>query len=329
MPERRVTIHDVADRAAVSRQTVTRAMNDMGGINAATKQRVLDAARELGYHPSRFGRGLVRSEHRNLGLMIDNLTNPYYPELASAVVGRAAELGWTVVLSDGSGVPDRTARYQGMADQVDALIGYVGAEQAELDRLMPGVPVVRFDPPTWRDAPCGVKFDNKPGVEKAAEHLLGAGVEHPVMLDSSRPGDVSPRARNVVRAMERRGVDCRVFHAAGDRLGDGIEATSRLVESWPETDAIVCFNDMTAFGALKALRHHDVDVPGRVRVIGIDGLTAGSYVSPELTTLALDMSKVATVAIEIALGRLDGSIGPGTPQARRKVAHQLIVRESA
>lgn len=326
---RRVTIVDVAGLARVSRQTVTRAMNDMPGISAPTKDRVLAAARTLGYHPSRFGRGLVRREHHTLGLVISNLVNPYYPEIASAVVARAAERGWTVVLLDCSGAASQRTMIGQMADQVDALIGYVALAAEELDVSMPGVPVVRIDAGRKDTAPCGIVFDHRPGLAEAVEHLLSRGARRPVMLDSSGPGGLSSRARNFVRLMADRGIEAPVLHAGGDQLEDGIRATSRILATMPRTDAIMCFNDITAFGALKALRQHGCEVPGEVRVIGMDGLVADTYVTPQLTSLALDMTEVATYAVDIALGRLDGSIPADSRAARRRVRHRLVIRESS
>jgi DNA-binding LacI/PurR family transcriptional regulator len=325
---RRVTILDVAELSGVSRQTVTRAMNDMAGISHATKERVLSAARQLGYHPSRFGRGLVRSDHRTLGLVIDNLLNPYYPEFASAVVNRAAERGWTVLLLDCSGVEHQRTMFAQMADQVDALIGYVVLKADELDVTLPGVPVVRIDPAPSNTTLNQIHFDLRPGLAAAADHLLERGARRPVMIDSTGPGQPSQRAKDFVRAMQQRGVDVPVVHAGGDQLDAGIRATGEVLATMPRTDAILCFNDIMAFGALKALRQHHRDVPGEVRVIGIDGLAAGTYVTPQLTSLALDMTEVATVAVDIALGRLDGSIAPGSRAARRTVRHRLVVRES-
>ena len=326
---RRVTIVDVAELARVSRQTVTRAMNDMPGISARTKARVLTAAQELGYHPSRFGRGLVRHDHRTLGLVINNLLNPYYPELASAVVARAAERGWTVVLLDCKGEHDQRTMITQMADQVDALIGYIALSARELDASMPGVPVVRMDAGDKDVAPCGIVFDHRPGIGQAVDHLVTGGARRPVMLDSSGPGGLSTRARDFVRLLADRGIDAPVLHAGGDGLEDGIRAATEIITTMPRTDAIMCFNDITAFGVLKALRQHHRDVPHDVRVIGMDGLAADTYVTPQLTSLALDMTEVAAVAVDIALGRLDGSITAGSRAARRRIRHRLVVRESS
>ncbi|SDS43178.1 LacI family DNA-binding transcriptional regulator [Microlunatus soli] len=326
---RRVTINDVAHVARVSRQTVTRAMNDMPGISVATKDRVLGAARELGYHPSRFGRGLVRHDHHTLGLVISNLINPYYPELASAVVNHAAERGWSVVLLDSSGADQQRTMINQMGDQVDALIGYLALDRRELDVSMPGLPVVRIDAGDARHAPCGVRYDHGPGITELVDHLIGRGVRRPVMIDSSPAGQFSTRARDFVKIMDDRGIDVPVLHTGGDQLEHGIRTTEEVIATMPRTDAIMCFNDITAFGALKALRQLGRDVPGDVAVVGMDGLAAGTYVTPQLTSLALDMTEVAALAVDIALGRLNGSIEPGSRAARPKVRHRLVIRESA
>jgi len=100
MERRRVTIHDVARSAGVSRQTVSRALNDKAEIDGATKQRVLDAARELDYRPSRFARGLVRQDTTSIGLVIPDLRNPFFTEVAASALQAARERGWHVVVYD-------------------------------------------------------------------------------------------------------------------------------------------------------------------------------------------------------------------------------------
>lgn len=325
---RRVTILDVAELAGVSRQTVTRAMHDMPGINASTKERVLASARELGYRPSRFGRGLVHHDQHTLGLVIDNLMNPYYPELAAAVVAQARAHGWTVLLLDCSEAQDQREMITDMADQFDALIGYLAVSGQELDDLVPSVPAVTIDADPEADVPAGVEFAYQPAIGDAIEHLRKRGARRPVVLDSAAPGQVSDRANSFVRIAQDHGVNAPVVNANGDSLDAGIEGAQQILESMPDTDAIMCFNDVSAFGVLKALRYASVEVPGQIRVIGIDGLTAGRYVTPQLTTLAIDMPEVAEAAMEIVLARLDGSIPAGSPKAHRRVRHRLVVQES-
>src|SRR5262245_13299133 len=100
VPGKRVTIRDVAKSAGVSYQTVSRALNDKGEIDTTTKQRVLDTAKQLGYRPSRFARGLVRQDSTSVGLVIPNLLNPYFTEVAAGALEAARHKDWHVVVYD-------------------------------------------------------------------------------------------------------------------------------------------------------------------------------------------------------------------------------------
>lgn len=320
----RVTILDVAAQANVSRQTVTRAINDMPGITADTKERVLAAARNLGYRPSRFGRGLVRQEHRTLGLVVDELVNPYYPELASAVVSRARHHGWTVLLLDGSGIQEQREMITTMADQFDALLGYLAMSRDELNVLLPGVPVVKIDAGQDTSISAGIEFDLKPAMNDAITHLLAQGSSRPIMLDSPPP--ISARAKLFRQVTQEHGVDPAIVYANSDGIEASIQTTEEILYTIRDFDAIMCFNDIYAFGVLKALHQMKIHVPHDIRVIGIDGLKAGTYVTPRLTTLTVDMIEVATAALDLVFGQMDGNISADS--ARQRVQHRLTVRES-
>ncbi|MFC4138028.1 MULTISPECIES: LacI family DNA-binding transcriptional regulator [unclassified Microbacterium] len=324
---RRATIVDIATAVGVSRQTVTRAMNDMPGINEVTKQRVLDAARELGYRPSRFGRGLVKRDQQTIGLMVHNLTNPYYPELAAAVVAHAAERGWSVMLLDLSKIDDQRAYLTTLAPQVDALVGFVSIPHRELSLILPGVPVVEIAGPS-DDLPegwGGVEFDLEPGVREAVDHLLASGASRPVVLDSPGALPASPRALLMVAAWQAHGITPTVIAASQDGVVAGEEATREHIDEIRGADAVMAFNDFCAFGAMKELRRQGLRVPDDIRVIGLDGLSAGTYTMPELTTMGVDMDEAAMAAVAVARSMLDGTPGP----RRVRLSHRLILRESA
>src|SRR6478609_6947533 len=131
---KRATILDVAAAAGVSRQTVTRAMNDMAGISRETRERVQGLAAEMGYTPSRFAKGLVQGSRTSVGLAIPDLTNPYFPAFASSVVELATQRGWHIVVDDyGHGGRTGLDAVEHLAPHVDAVIGYLGgyADQAQ------------------------------------------------------------------------------------------------------------------------------------------------------------------------------------------------------
>ncbi|MCL9666382.1 LacI family transcriptional regulator [Curtobacterium albidum] len=324
----RATIHDVAAAAGVSRQTVTRAVNGLYGISPATKERVLAAAAALDYRPSRFGRGLVTGGDRQLGLVVDDLRNPYSPELAAAVLRLAAGRGWDVMLADAglAGDSDRAVRALGV--QTDVVIGYLGARAPELVEHLGSVPVVELDPAgeVLRGA---VRIDPTQAVEDLADHLVETGVRHPVIVDASDTGRPSGRGRLMLEALRRRGYLPEIAIADAPTSELGAAMTTRALERFRRVDAVLAFNDLMALGVLGACRRAGADVPGDVRVVGVDGLALGTLVAPTLTTLAVDLDAVAREALDLATGMLAGDLPRSGPAVQRTVRHRLLVRESA
>ncbi|WP_432514509.1 LacI family DNA-binding transcriptional regulator [Kineococcus sp. SYSU DK001] len=321
-----VTIEDVAAAAGVSRQTVTRAMNDMEGISVATKTRVLAAAKELNYRPSRFGRGLARAAHDTLGLVVSDLANPYYPEFAAATVRYAGELGWNVVLVDTLHAQDDLRVLGDLARQVDAVIGYLGSRDRWADALS-GMTVVAIDPGADGLLPGthAVRLDPRAALREAAAHLAAAGVRSVVVLDGDRDA-VSDRAQLIAAALRARGLEVGFVQAGGQDVEAARAATRELIAGGLP-DAVFAWNDILAVGALATFTEHGVSVPGDVRLAGIDGLSLGTFVTPQLTTLAVDMHEVARQAVDVAVEALR-SAPDGAPQTRR-VEHAFVPRGSA
>lgn len=314
---RPATIVDVARVAGVSRQTVTRAVNDMPGISPATRERVLSAVRDLHYHPSRFGRGLVKPAGRTLGLLVADLTNPYYPELAATVLRMAGEAGWNVVLAESTRSDDPQAA-GAFAAGVDAVVSFTGREFVRPAAGAPNLPVVDVDPPAPVAGHGHVGLDMGPAVQDAVAHLTARGVRRPVVLDL--PGSSpSARAQRFTAAFARHGTTATVLPRDTARAWTATD---------PPADAVVAWNDLNAFGVLRELRRAGVDVPGEVRVLGVDGLSVGAYVTPRLSTLALDMTEVARTALDLVLGIADGSTVPGSAAASRRVAHRYVAAET-
>jgi DNA-binding LacI/PurR family transcriptional regulator len=327
-PGGRATIIDVAAAAGVSRQTVTRAMNGMSGISAATKQRVLAEAERLDYRPSRFGRGLVTGGEHQLGLVVNDLRNPYTPQLASAVFRLAAEQGWNVMLADVDLASDADRMVASLGDQTDVVIGYLGARRERWNELLGTVPMVELDPLT--EPPTGaVWIDPTDAIEALADHLVATGVRHPVVLDNSAPGRPSVRGQRMVDALQRRGYLPELVHGEHATAECGADETTAILGRRRRLDAVLAFNDVMALGVLQACRRAGVDVPGDVRVVGVDGLPLGSLVSPTLTTLAVDLDDVACEALALALGMLAGELPRRGAAVQRTVRHRLVLRESA
>lgn len=323
-PGRRPTIIDVAQRAGVSRQTVSRAMNDMAGISAATRERVLAAARELNYRPSRFGRGLVEQGPITLGLVVMDLSNAYFAELGAAVVRACAARGWNVVLAEAEHAADPANVAAELARRVDAIVGY-GVLTGGI-RGGAGMPVVRLDgSPEQLDEGGVVELAPAQALADLAGHLRRAGVRRPAVIDL-RGGPVGERARAVAAALHAVSEDGSVPIHEVDPLHGHREVLEAVLAGG--ADALVAFNDVLAVRLLRALRALDVAVPERLRLVGVDGLEIGALVTPELTTLAIDIEAVARETVDLVAGMLEGSAPLRGTGAHRVVPYRLEVRAS-
>lgn len=304
---RRVTIHDVARSAGVSRQTVSRALNDKDEIDGATKQRVLDAARELGYRPSRFARGLVRQDTTTIGLVIPDLLNPFFTEVAAAALEAARARGWHVVVYDTADrAEEEFGTLQVIASQVDAVVGYFSCSEHDLERFTRGLPVVLIgrEHPTGRFS--SIRIDGEEGVHTAVAHLVAAGHRHIGMLDHDGRAEPSVRRDWFATAAAAHGIAPDRVVGAQQSADGGGTALRKLLGTHPEVTAVFTFNDIIAIGALREARRLGRGVPGDLAVVGFDGLQLGTLVEPPLSSVALDTRRLGALAIDQVARLLTG-----------------------
>jgi LacI family transcriptional regulator len=331
------TIVDVAREAGVSRQTVTRALNGMADVSEATRSRVLDVARRLHYRPNRAAQALVRGSGVTIGFLVENFSNPFYAEMASALTRAAADRGWNLILADLADDEARSrSRIEALLPRVDALVltgcreGTVGMiPLEELRGGLLGLPTVMLDGSPHPAVDVVIDVDHVGGVHAAIDHFVNTGRKRIGLIASAQlPG--APRHAAYRARLDELGLhrdENSEFSADETYLG-GHKATDRLVSAYPELDAILVYNDVMAAGALKALAGRGVVVPVQVAVIGADGLEIGGLLSPELSTLSIDKDLYARYAMDA----LDAIMNAGTPPAEialPRVPLELDLRQSA
>ena len=322
-----VTIYDVARSAGVSRQTVSRALNDKAEIDGLTKQRVLEAARALGYRPSRFARGLVRQDTTTIGLVVPDLLNPFFTEVASGALEATRARGWHVVVYDTAADPEiELDTLRVIASQVDAVIGYFGRSEADLDGYLPGIPVVLIDREHRLPRFSSIRIDGEDGVRDAVAHLVSAGHRRIGMLDDARP---SPRQQWFRRAAAEYGIAINpgwVLQTEQTVDGGGA-ALSDLLAAHPDVTAVFTFNDVIAIGALREARRFGLRVPADLAIIGFDGLRLGTLVEPALSSVAIDTRALGALAVEHVARLVIG--GEPLEPAELVVRAALHLRESS
>jgi LacI family transcriptional regulator len=167
---------------------------------------------------------------------------------------------------------------------------------------------------------------------QALEHLVGQGRRTIAMLDFSVTGKLSPRGlefNDILGDLEAKGGAVLAAALSEPDMDAGGAAVGRLFDAWPDLDAVVAFNDSVAIGIIKELQKRGLTVPEQVAVLGIDGLPIGRIVTPELSSLQLDMRDVGDSAVKLVVGMWSGDLPLRGPEVHQHVHHTLLVRESA
>jgi LacI family transcriptional regulator len=326
---KRVTILDVAAAAGVSRQTVTRAMNDMGHISAPTRQKVLDAAERLGYRPSRHARSLVnRHKTHALGLVVASFRNPYYSDIAADMLSVAGERGWQLIISASEG--EAIEAVQVLSSQVDVVVGHFNSTP-DIVKAAGGLPLVCLEAESDLPGVHSVQIDIESGITDVVRALRARGVRRFGMVDS----DYSERIRGVYEPTPKRewfeaavGEDLSGVIVGEETISGGGRAFADLLWRHPDTEAVLMFNDLMALGAVQSARAASIDVPEDVRIIGIDGLALGEAVDPQLTSVSIDRHELASNTFDIVEILAKASFARIDP-IRRSVQSKILWRESA
>ncbi|MEU9454406.1 LacI family DNA-binding transcriptional regulator [Streptomyces sp. NPDC048277] len=325
---KRPTLLDVAHRAGVSRATASLVIRDAPGPSAESRERVRQAAAELGYRPDQAAQLLRRRNSRLLGVMF-SAQEPFHADLIEHIYAATEEAGYDVVLS--AVVPSRGERRAVeslITSRCEAMI-LIGAREACTAGIGDQVPVVEIGRPKNETVFDAVHTADEEGARIAVEHLVSLGHGDIVHVDGGeRPGAAERRA-GYLDAMRRHGLGGRARVVPGDYTElSGSEAARTLLAAGPLPTAVVAGNDQCAIGLLIELRHAGVDVPGRVSIVGYDDIRSARLAHIDLTTVRQDARQMAKLAVRAAVERLGQ--GTGTAGAAREfsLAPQLVVRGS-
>jgi LacI family transcriptional regulator len=330
---RRVTIEDVARLAGVSRQTVSRAINNKGEISPLTLNRVMEAVEALDYRPSGVARGLATQRTRTIGLIVPDITNPFFPEVARGVQDVARGNGYSVFLCNTDESPrEELQALQSLAAQpVDGIILF-GSRISDddliafTDRYHPLVVLNRF---LQRPGVSLILVDNQRGAKLAVDYLadqrhaaigLLAG---PVTSPSS-----AQRVEGYRQAMAAHGlpVDENWILPGPPTIEGGYDATRLLLGGHPQITALFAYNDLRAWGAIQACQDLGRRVPHQCTIIGFDDIRLAAMVSPSLTSVRVDKYYLGQQAMSRLLNMLEEPEAAFPPI---QVGVELVMRESA
>lgn len=318
-------LQEVAEVANVSASTVSRALNTPDLVSPDTRDRVIEAARSLDYRPSRAARAVATGRTRNIGLIVPDIANPFFPSLVKSAQARARATDYSTFLgdSDEDGFTELEL-IKAMAEQVDGVVVCSSRmSDAQVEQIMGLTRLVFLNRAV--DGVPAVLVDSADGLRQAISHLHALGHTDLAFLGGPTSSwSNRDRLDGVRRASEALGLNVPVLGPYAPRFEAGKRAADEAVAAG--VTAILAFNDLMALGVLARLAQRGIDVPGDVSVVGFDDIPMAAISSPPLTTVSISSADAGRHAVDMLVRAL-GEPGPSEPD-RVLVETHLIIRAS-
>jgi len=341
------TIRDVAERSGFSSATVSIVLNNAPlarYIPDTTKTRIQRAAAQLGYRPNLFARSLRSRRSHTVGVMVFDMTDPYCTLVLRGIENCLFDSSFLPILTDVHNERSRFERYLEMLldRRIEGLVVLANWLFLDINVLADleksKIPTAIVSRELKNENVSSVIVDNALGGRAALEHLYSLGHRKIAFIRGPRQlSDTTPRWRGVqgvarelnLKIDPRLVLDLPESRDPFSSFEDGYKLTEELLRRRVQFTALMAFDDMTAFGAIRALSKAGIGVPEQCSVIGFDDIAPASLYAPSLTTVRQPMEAMGAAAASIVVGAINGTLEKKTPRAiHRKMAPELIVRES-
>ena len=337
---RPVTLHDLAKRCNVSTATVSAVVNGADWVSDRTRRRVQKAIDAMGYHPNQLARGLKRQKGHAVGVIVSDLTNPFFTQIVRSLSHSLRESGRTLSLCDSDhrhdlGEANLRMLLEGQIVGL-VIIGDSVPEKAlrAFVKARPGVHVIAIERDFHIAQVSTLLVDSELGAYTATRHLAERGCERIAMIAGPTTGAGSAtygraqRLEGYRRALHDLGrdVDPALIVEGTFRYQSGRDAMKTLLALDEPPDAVFAANDMMALGAMSVVRDSGLRVPDDVALVGFDNVPMTELTTPALTTMAMPMTELGGAAARL----LDASIraGAGHPAVRMTFSAELVARAS-
>jgi DNA-binding LacI/PurR family transcriptional regulator len=324
-----MNIREVARVAKVSTATVSRTINGSDKVTPETKERVQRAIEELKFYPNTWARALGSGHSSLYGLIISDITNPFFPELVKSFEDIAVQNGQEVLIANTNYDPARMdlcvsrmlqRKVDGVAIMTSEMDGKLITELHNRE-----IPLVFLDTGAAQGLTSNIVVNYAAGVDAAVEHIVSMGhteiafISGPMMLRSARV-----RREAFAGCLERKGIGAGLMEEGNHQVDGGHQAMARLLRGKVRPTAVLASNDMTAIGALGAIHEMGLRVPEDISIVGFDDIQISAFTQPALTTVRLSRDEIARVAFRALYSiRQDGGRG-----AEYRVEPSLVVRKS-
>jgi DNA-binding LacI/PurR family transcriptional regulator len=319
-------LRDVAEAAGVSVSTVSRALALPHMVKPETRERVRRAAQQLGYSPNKAARGLITGRTGNIGIILPDLTNPFFPFMVKGAQAWAHDHDYAVFIADTDEDPSaELGLVRALDKQVDGLIlCSPRMSEADLKTVLAESCVVLVNR-KFANAPA-VTFDNAGGIRQAVAHLEALGHRRIAWLAGPRDSwSNRERTRAVRSGTAAADLELAAIGHFPPSFEGGVAAADQVLSSG--ATAVIAYNDLMALGVMSRLTVRGLRVPDDLSVVGIDDIPMSGMSNPALTTVGLPKEQAGRAAVELLMTLIDQPADPTLP--RRELAAQLIVRGSS
>ncbi len=311
-----VTLRDVAERTGVSMRTVSNVVNGFAYVSAETRARVQQAIDELGYRPNLAARNLRGGRTGTIGLAVPELAAPYFSELSGHIIREATGHSYTAIIEQTAGELDAERGVIGQARRTHQLDGLIfsplAIQSSDLAQMTSTIPFVLLGERVPTGSFDHVGIDNVKAAETATLHLAELGKHRIAAIgDQFRrsPSTAQYRTQGYRQGLASAGLAHRkdlTMPVEQFQRADGARAMARLLDLRQPPDAVFCYNDLLAVGALRTVLSRGLRVPQDIAIVGFDDIGDGRFSTPTLTSMSPNKAEIGRVAVEQLLRRLKG-----------------------
>jgi DNA-binding LacI/PurR family transcriptional regulator len=331
LPDNPMDIREIARRAKVSTATVSRAINRVPTVDPQLAKRVWKVVDELGYYPNTQARALVLGRSRIFGLIVSEITNPFFPEIVQTFESLAVENNYEILLTSTVHDPKRmeSSVRRMIERRVDGVaILTFGMEETLIEHLrFRKVPLVFIDVGPDMPGVANIRINYLNGIRQAVQHL--AALRHARIAFVAGPAHLKSaiaRRDAFKAAMLEIGLSHDLVVVGNHRMEGGMEALLELNRLSHPPTAVVCSNDMTAIGVMREAYEQNIRIPDDLSVVGFDDIHLAEFMIPPLTTVQMSQHQLAKIAFEALLNEVDEP--RSNEHHRYELVTSLILRRS-
>lgn len=309
-----MNIYDIAKEAGVSISTVSRVLNRKDKVNPKTRQRVEDVLKKHDYTPSAIARGLVSSSMRTVAVLTVDIRVPHYARTAYTMEREFSRRGYEVMLCNTGGEIEETAKYLHVAleKNVDGIV-LVGSvfnticKTPEIESMMGKIPMVLANGKLEVPGSYSILVDDGYGIGLSVDHLVERGCKHIYYVKDLDTVSAQKKCQGFLRAMEQQGLEGGRGHVVKTQISleGGMKAVEELLKDKKTFDGIVCGEDITAAGVVKALLRAGISIPEQVAVTGYNNSEYARICEPQLTTIDNKPELVALFSVQLLINLIE------------------------